>query len=1068
MSNPHAHGKHEAQDRRHERRRSFIATRRSHHALVIATWMLLGAPAPANASGGAAVVAARRLEQRATANRDRGELPAAAAGFALAADARFAAGEPPSAIADRLDSLGQTFLAISGPAALAAADSLLQASHAWRLRDPSAADVDLALDHIQLARLAANRNRFASGRVHADSATALLGDGADSTVRFYRAAARSLSARFSFERGDFAAAETFADEALLGLRPDDPAEVEAVIDARVTRGESRRERGRLADAEEDYRAALDLAVRWESLSPGQRPIVLSLLGGLYRDQERWDLAEPLVREALERSRPLEWVDPGRVATAVLNLAETLLHEQRVREALPEYREALSRARACWPPGDPRLIVFLQQAGEGLRQAGQLDAAEPLLREAVAIASQDSSIGPLPRAGAAHALAELLLAQGRIAAADSLARQALRLREARLEPSSRLLAEGHVLLARCALAAAPPETSVARAHAGQALRILGSSPLAPDSRLAALVVLADVAGRDGDATGFEASMGPALDLLDDLRQARGGDAGRAQYLLQALPVLDRAFDHAAASRDLATAFRVHERGRSRVLLENLVAPRPAANGSESGSAPLLARADTLRASISFTQARIDGDDGRVPAWGGVLIEHRRALRALRDSLVLEYDRVRDAVRMRSPDWRESFARSRRLATIEEVLAHARRRHEPVLVYRVGPAGAWLFSFLPGAAAPLLDTLTLAPEPARILRVATGPLDETRLDAILGNGHDAGLLAVLASGSASARGIVHTSPLDAGPSPESRLHALFTALVPARVWDRVRRARTAVVIPDGGLARLPFEALIVASGPQTESPRYWLDEGPALHLAPSATALLALGERPDVHHHGVRPALSLYDVEYRSDRAPTGVAAWPPLPGTALEARRLREALGGSSVDALTGSDATEAALRAALSGRALIHLATHGFTTREHSALLAGLVLARGPQEGRSEDDGLLQSYELPEISLDASLVVLSACETGDGDRLAGEGVLALSRGFLAAGARRVIAALWSVPDDATAELVGTLFEGVAPALRASRTPDTVVALRDAKRSVRRDPRWAAPFAWAAFTLTGKP
>ena len=84
----------------------------------------------------------------------------------------------------------------------------------------------------------------------------------------------------------------------------------------------------------------------------------------------------------------------------------------------------------------------------------------------------------------------------------------------------------------------------------------------------------------------------------------------------------------------------------------------------------------------------------------------------------------------------------------------------------------------------------------------------------------------------------------------------------------------------------------------------------------------------------------------------------------------------------------------------------------------------------------------------------------------GEGVFALSRGFLAAGARRVVASQWAVEDRSTAELMGRFFRGIADAERAGRHPDYAQALRDAKRGVRQQAKWAHPYYWAPFVLVG--
>ena len=94
--------------------------------------------------------------------------------------------------------------------------------------------------------------------------------------------------------------------------------------------------------------------------------------------------------------------------------------------------------------------------------------------------------------------------------------------------------------------------------------------------------------------------------------------------------------------------------------------------------------------------------------------------------------------------------------------------------------------------------------------------------------------------------------------------------------------------------------------------------------------------------------------------------------------------------------------------------------------------------------------------------MLSACATHRGDWIDGDGVFALSRGFLAAGARRVVGSLWLVDDESTAELIGDFLDRVA------RGGDAETSLRDAKRALRENPRWAHPFHWAAFVLVGEP
>jgi CHAT domain-containing protein len=132
-----------------------------------------------------------------------------------------------------------------------------------------------------------------------------------------------------------------------------------------------------------------------------------------------------------------------------------------------------------------------------------------------------------------------------------------------------------------------------------------------------------------------------------------------------------------------------------------------------------------------------------------------------------------------------------------------------------------------------------------------------------------------------------------------------------------------------------------------------------------------------------------------------------------------------------------------------------------SPLDSALVLAASAQKGESPDNGLLQAWEiLEEMRVDADLVTLSACETALGGELAGEGLIGLTRAFHYAGARSVLASLWRVSDDSTAELMVKVYAH----LRAGLPKDE--ALRRAQLDAMKNPKTAAPFHWAAFTLSG--
>lgn len=145
---------------------------------------------------------------------------------------------------------------------------------------------------------------------------------------------------------------------------------------------------------------------------------------------------------------------------------------------------------------------------------------------------------------------------------------------------------------------------------------------------------------------------------------------------------------------------------------------------------------------------------------------------------------------------------------------------------------------------------------------------------------------------------------------------------------------------------------------------------------------------------------------------------------------------------------------------ILHFATHGLLNSKHPEL-SGLVLSLVNEQGQPQD-GFLRFHEIYNLKLNADLVVLSACQTALGKEVRGEGLIGLTRGFMYAGAPRVVASLWRVDDRATAELMKRFYQvmlkdGLRPA----------AALRAAQVALLREKRWAAPHYWAAFTLQGE-
>jgi len=145
---------------------------------------------------------------------------------------------------------------------------------------------------------------------------------------------------------------------------------------------------------------------------------------------------------------------------------------------------------------------------------------------------------------------------------------------------------------------------------------------------------------------------------------------------------------------------------------------------------------------------------------------------------------------------------------------------------------------------------------------------------------------------------------------------------------------------------------------------------------------------------------------------------------------------------------------------VVHFATHGIINNNHPEL-SGIVLSLVDEKGQPQN-GFLRLYDLYNLKLSADLVVLSACQTALGKEIRGEGLIGLTRGFMYAGAPRVIASLWQIDDRASAEFMKRFYEAML-----SQKLRPAAALRAAQVSMSQDPRWRQPHYWAAFTLQGE-
>ena len=302
---------------------------------------------------------------------------------------------------------------------------------------------------------------------------------------------------------------------------------------------------------------------------------------------------------------------------------------------------------------------------------------------------------------------------------------------------------------------------------------------------------------------------------------------------------------------------------------------------------------------------------------------------------------------------------------------------------------------------------------------------------------------------------------------------------------------LIVADGALQYLPFEVLPAPSMPKDSNDGSAAASDP-IPLAmkhevvylPSVATLIALrseAARPitasksvfvladpvfDKGDPRVKMAVARFDaadgspgppLTSKSARGPT----FPRLPSTRREAEAVVSLLPEDARAVATDFAANRAlALSAELSRYRIVHIATHSVVNNSHPEL-SGVVLSMVNEQGQ-EEDGFLQLHDIYNLKLNAELVVLSACNTGLGKDVRGEGLVGLTRGFMYAGASSVVASLWKVDDAASAELMTHFYK----AMFEDDLPPAA-ALRSAKETMWRQKHWRSPYYWSAFVLQGE-
>jgi CHAT domain-containing protein len=857
-------------------------------------------------------------------------------------------------------------------------------------------------------------------------------------------------------------------------------------------GEAAYNRGARERALELYGQAAALATKLGD----QRAEAEALLnqGSVYSDQSEFSLAEA----CLLRSKQL-WAAIGDArGTAIVLVTVSKLQERR-----GAYQDALNGLQAA--------LEALRRMGDAVWEGACLSAIGSVyMRAGEAVYATDYWERALERFGTAgmnsfsadqlRTLGEAYLASGDdIRALDRFERAlaiGVELGDDHWQAYS-LWDIGIVHLSRGAYAEAvtffdrslavlqrmrdPRSEAQARASLGEAWRLQGDYARARAAFDAAVALSRKAEYRLGEADGLaglarvrasqhdlEAArrdIERALELAESLRGEFGSRDLRASYFASVYQYYETHMDilmRLEAERPgrgfAEAAFAASEQARARALLDGLAEAGVDLRGDVDPA--LLRREQALRKEFDAWAARQrEALEGTVsPALARRLADDYRDLETRHDALESE-------IRSRSPRY-AALARPQPL-TLRQVQAHVLDGGTVLLEYALGEARSYLWAVtasgyrvyeLPSRSEIERDAQRLYGRLTARLTL-TGTLQERRRQA-------------------EASDALYWEQA-------ARLSNVLLGPVAAAIGGK-----RLVVVADGALQYVPFAALPRPGGGPDPVPLIADHEVVSL---PSASALAVLrqetaGRKPPALTVAVLadPVFERDDPRLRAAvRAAGGPAATgtgngtgpsagspaprlagaplrlPRLAATRLEAGAILQYAGTrASLERLDFDASRGTATSPELAQYRIVHFATHGVFDNDNPGM-SGIMLSMFDNRGRAQD-GFLRLHDIYGLRLPAELVVLSACNTALGRRVSGEGLVGIVRGFMYAGAKRVVASLWKVDDEATGEFMRRFYKGML-----GDRLSAAAALRESQLSIWRQPRWQAPFYWAAFSLQGE-
>ncbi|HEV2990990.1 MAG TPA: CHAT domain-containing tetratricopeptide repeat protein, partial [Candidatus Angelobacter sp.] len=774
--------------------------------------------------------------------------------------------------------------------------------------------------------------------------------------------------------------------------------------------------GDLAKAENYHRRALRIR---EERAPGSLSVAASLTNLGSDAQARGDLAG--AKEFYLRGLAIkEKLAPATldVANSLNNLGNIAREEGDLAGAERYYRKTLE-IREKLAPNSLDVAASLQNLGEAGQDRRNWIEAKDYYQNALRIEQSIAPSGVLAAESLNH-LAEVGLALGDVSAAEDYYRQALRIRES-VAPGSLAHAESLAGLAA---------VMRTKGRLDESAQLLAQALDAFENQTGRL------GGTEDIRSGFKAKYGYFyLDLIDLLMSQKRAES----------------------------AFQVLERSRARSLLAMLTAARiDIRKGVDPQLLEMEHRLRETLAAKSSLQIRM--------RTGPHTEEQVANSRKENEELLARYQQVEEQVRASSPSYAAlTQPQPLNMKEVQGLLD----KESLLLEYSLGEQHSyvWVVSTnslasyelpkraeIEKVARELYELLTAR---NRIIKDESGLKRQARLAGIQQQyGECAGRLASMILGPVVgylqakrllivSDGALQYVPFSALPSPvtggplvvEHEIVNLPSASVLAvlrrEMVGRTEPPKAVAVLADPVFSIQDSRVNLQSKQNGREKQPMKTKDGSFYASAPRARSV----EDADLADYGNK---ALQRLTFTRQEAEAIMAATPP----------------GQGMEALGFAASRSTAMNPNLAQYRIVHFAAHGVLDSKHPEL-SGLVLSLVNSRGEPQN-GFLDLQDIYNLNLPVDMVVLSACETALGKEIRGEGLVGLTRGFMYAGASRVVASLWNVDDVATAELMRRFYKAI---LREGLPPAS--ALRKAQVEMARQKRWSDPYYWAAFTIEGE-